>query len=69
MSVVAINDTSLDAPLLQLLTEERKKALSTREWEFRLAGFGYGIKDRGSRRIVTRLTNGDELGTLPSELT
>ncbi|MEX0280984.1 MAG: hypothetical protein AB3N13_07300 [Arenibacterium sp.] len=68
MSVIALNDTTLDAPLLEFLTEERKKALSTREWEFRLAGFGYGIKDRGSRRIVTRLTSGDELGTLPAEL-
>lgn len=68
MSVAIINEGHLEAPLLELLTEQRKMALSVREWEFRLAGFGYGIKDRGSRRIVTRLTSGDELGTLPGDL-
>jgi hypothetical protein len=66
MSVIAFEDTTLDAPLLELLTEQRKMALSNREWEFRLAGFGYGIKNRGSHRIVTRLISGDELGMLPA---
>lgn len=55
----------LDAPLLDLLREERKKALSAREWKFRLAGFGYGIKDDGDRQIVTRLPHGTVLGILP----
>lgn len=68
MSQNNIVETILDAPLLKLLREERKKALSPREWKFRLAGFGYGIKDVGERRVVTRLTSGDELGDLPLNL-
>ncbi|WP_240620908.1 hypothetical protein [Pseudooceanicola lipolyticus] len=55
----------IDATLLELLRDERKKALSHREWKFRLAGFGYGIKEDGERKIVTRLLNGTELGLLP----
>ena len=58
-------DSILDAPLLELLRSERKKALSPREWKFRLAGFGYGIKEDGERQIVTRLPHGTELGILP----
>ena len=55
----------LDLAILEVLTEERKKALSPREWKFRIAGFGYGIKEDGSQRIVTRLPHGTELGALP----
>ena len=58
----------LDAPLVEFLKEERKKALSAREWKFRLAGFGYGIKDVGDRQVVTRLPQGTELGPLPANM-
>ena len=61
-------DRPIDEPLLRLLTEERQKALSAREWKFRLAGYGYGIKEIGARRVVTRLLNGSELGVLPVSL-
>lgn len=55
----------IDATLLELLQDERRKALSAREWKFRMAGYGYGIKEVGERKIVTRLLNGSELGALP----
>lgn len=65
MQHAKITDHPVDAPLLKLLRDERQKALSAREWKFRLAGHGYAIKEDGSRRVVTRLTNGSELGVLP----
>ena len=65
MEHAVINENVLDVSVLELLRDERKKALSDREWEFRLAGFGYGIKDDNGRRVVTRLLNGAELGLLP----
>ena len=55
----------IDATLLELLQDERRTALSAREWKFRMAGYGYGIKEVGERKIVTRLLNGSELGALP----
>lgn len=68
MAQVKIDTPRLDVSLLELLAEERRKALSAREWKFRLAGFGYGIKEDGSRRVVTRLPNGSEIGELPENL-
>ena len=59
------NISRLDPTVLELLRKERNKALSLREWKFRLAGHGYGIKEYGERHVVTRLTNGSELGMLP----
>ncbi|MFC4668031.1 hypothetical protein ACFO5X_05645 [Seohaeicola nanhaiensis] len=65
MEHATFTDRPVEAPLLKLLAEERQKALSAREWKFRLAGYGYGIKEDGPRRVVTQLTNGMELGVLP----
>ena len=65
MALGTFEEDILDGPLIEFLKEERKKALSAREWKFRLAGFGYGIKEDGDRQIVTRLPNGTELGPLP----
>lgn len=66
MKQAQIGRKILEAPLLELLREEKKKALSPREWKFRMAGFGYGIKDVGDDQIVTRLPHGTELGVLPA---
>ena len=63
-----IIENTLEAPLLEFITEERKKCLSAREWKFRLAGFGYGIKEDNGRSFVVQLRNGSDLGTLPSNL-
>ncbi|MGV6804980.1 MAG: hypothetical protein ACWA49_12295 [Ruegeria sp.] len=56
---------TIDAPFLEFLQRERAKSLSPREWEFRLAGYGYAIKDIDGRQIVTSLPQGTEIGTLP----
>ncbi|MHA6264200.1 hypothetical protein ACXYMO_13425 [Arenibacterium sp. CAU 1754] len=66
MAQAKFGDSILDAPLLELLREEKKKALSPREWKFRMAGFGYGIEDAGEDQIVTKLPHGTELGILPA---
>lgn len=57
----------IDAVLLTLIKQEREKALSLREWKFRLAGYGYGIKDVHGTQVVTRLPHGTELGVLPAQ--
>jgi hypothetical protein len=54
--------------LLALLEAERGKALSAREWKFRLAGYGYGIREEGDMRIVMSLSRGTDLGVLPAGL-
>ncbi|WP_425044369.1 hypothetical protein [Primorskyibacter sp. S87] len=68
MSQADIGGAVIDEGLLDLLQQERSKALSAREWKFRLAGFGYGIKDVNGARIVTKLPQGTEIGVLPSNL-
>ncbi len=65
MAQAKFGDSILDAPIIELLRQERKKALSPREWKFRLAGFGYGIKEHNGQQVVTRLPQGTELGILP----
>jgi len=62
------NISRLDEPLLELLQHEREQALSNREWKFRLAGYGYAIKEVGDRQIVTKLPHGTELGAVPAHM-
>lgn len=66
MQIVKNSAAELDAPVLELIQEERKKALSLREWKFRLAGYGLAIKEVAGTQIVTKLPAGTELGILPS---
>lgn len=61
-------DAMLDAPVLELIIRERDMALSKREWQFRLAGYGYAIKDVDGTQVVTSLAHGTELGVLPVNL-
>jgi len=35
---------AIEPGVLTMIRDEREKALSTREWQFRLRGYGYGIK-------------------------
>ena len=58
----------VDPSVLELIRSERQKALSPREWKFRLRGYGYGVKTVAGTPVLTRLTTGDEIGTLPPEL-
>lgn len=66
MAQADIGGTMIEAPILDLLKRERAKALSPREWRFRLAGYGYAIKDVAGAQVVTRLPQGVELGVLPA---
>lgn len=68
MAHADIGGTMIEGGLLDLLQAERSKALSAREWKFRLAGFGYGIKDVQGAQVVTKLPQGTELGVLPTTL-
>lgn len=58
----------VDGSVLEMLQNERAKALSAREWRFRLAGYGYAITQIGQRQMVTKLPQGTPLGMLPVEL-
>ncbi len=62
-----IGGRMIDSQVLDLLKSERAKALSPREWKFRLAGYGYAIKDVMGRQVVTTLPHGVELGVLPAQ--
>ncbi len=57
----------LETATLDFLAEERRKSLSKREWQFRMRGYGFGIRDHGDRQIVTKLPQGTTLGILPTE--
>lgn len=67
MAHADIGGTLVDPEVLDLLQRERGKALSLREWKFRLAGYGYAIKDVMGRQVVTTLPHGVELGVLPAQ--
>ncbi|GGH28075.1 hypothetical protein SAMN05444007_104183 [Cribrihabitans marinus] len=58
----------VDPAILALIQREQSKALSARELEFRLAGYGYGIQDVAGTRMVTKLPQGTALGILPADL-
>jgi hypothetical protein len=62
------NMAMVDTSVLDMLRSERAKALSAREWKFRLAGYGYGITQIGARQMVTKLPQGTPLGMLPADL-
>ncbi len=66
MAQADIGDTTIDAPVLDLLKRERARALSPREWKFRLAGYGYAIREVDGAQMVTTLPHGVELGVLPA---
>ena len=65
MAQADIGGTMIETPVLDLVMRERAKALSTREWKFRLAGYGYAIKDVKGAQVVTKLPQNTELGVLP----
>ncbi|NSY38715.1 hypothetical protein [Leisingera sp. ANG59] len=57
----------IDPSVLDLIRSERQKALSPREWKFRLRGYGFAVKRVGGTQVLTRLTTGAEMGPLPPE--
>ena len=58
---------TIEPGVLTMIRDEREKALSNREWQFRLRGYGYGIKTVEGAQILTRLPRGLEVGVLPAE--
>ena len=67
MAQADIGLSEIETPVLDLIERERTKALSAREWKFRLAGYGYAIKDVAGAQVVTTLPHGVELGVLPAQ--
>ncbi|WP_293572942.1 hypothetical protein [Phaeobacter sp.] len=67
MTVVSTMAAQIEPQLLDLVRSERTKALSRREWKFRLRGYGYGISDVGGSQILTRLPKGLPVGVLPKD--
>jgi len=68
MAQADIGGTKIAKPVLELIQRERSKALSLREWKFRLAGYGYAITDIKGAQMVTTLPHGVELGVLPAQI-
>ncbi|MEB8387631.1 hypothetical protein OO012_10355 [Rhodobacteraceae bacterium KMM 6894] len=54
--------------LLELVARERRMAVSEREWQHRLRGYGYGIRDTDDGRMITSLVYGSAICTLPVTL-
>jgi len=68
MAQADIGGSMIEAGVLDLIRDERQKALSAREWKFRLRGYGYAIKDVGGTQVLTSLPRGIELGILPTDM-
>ncbi|PVA10277.1 hypothetical protein DC366_08510 [Pelagivirga sediminicola] len=51
---------------LTLIARERRLAVSEREWQHRLRGYGYAIRDTAEGRMVTSLVRGAALFCLPA---
>lgn len=47
-----------------LVMRERALAVSEREWQHRLRGYGYGIRDTDEGRVVTSLVRGSDICAL-----
>ncbi|MFX0546399.1 hypothetical protein ACEWPL_012725 [Roseovarius sp. S1116L3] len=53
--------------ILAIVTRERRMAVSDREWQHRLRGYGYGIRDTDEGRIVTSLIKDAPLCAIPAQ--
>ena len=53
---------------MTLVTNERERALSVREWKHRLAGYGYSVRDTENGHVLETLPHHVEVCTLPAEL-
>jgi len=54
--------------VVDLVLQEREKALSPREWRHRIAGYGYGLKDTDEGLVITALPKHTELCALPAHV-
>ncbi|QIE45850.1 hypothetical protein G5B38_10115 [Pseudohalocynthiibacter aestuariivivens] len=65
MNISTQNDSNA---VMELVMRERRMAVSDREWQHRLRGYGYAIRDTDEGRILTSLTRGASICNLPSHL-
>ena len=68
MAQADFGGSMIEDGVLNLIRDEREKALSAREWKFRLKGYGYAIKDVLGTQVLTSLPKGIELGILPADM-
>ncbi|UOA28863.1 hypothetical protein [Pseudosulfitobacter sp. DSM 107133] len=69
MSIFVKTDALVAAQVLELITQERSKSLSKREWQHRIAGYGYCVRDTQYGQIVETLPHHVPVCTLPVDLT
>lgn len=68
MSILPNQDQFLSEHVIEMLTTERAKALSKREWKHRIAGYGYAIRESDTGDVLETLPHRVEVCTLPAEL-
>ncbi|WP_299684736.1 hypothetical protein [uncultured Tateyamaria sp.] len=68
MSIIINQDRFVAAHVLELVSRERKLALSRREWKHRLAGMGYGICETDHGDVLETLPHRVPVCSLPAEL-
>ncbi|WP_415922506.1 hypothetical protein [Tateyamaria sp. SN6-1] len=68
MSIIVKQDSFIAAQVLEIVSRERKLALSRREWKHRLAGMGYGIRETDAGDVLETLPHRVPVCPLPSEL-
>ena len=68
MSTVTTNTSFDTARVIDLVIRERDMSLSLREWNHRLAGYGYAIKDTDQGQVIETLPHRIEVGVLPTEI-
>jgi len=68
MSIIVKQDRFIEAQVLDLVSRERTRALSRREWKHRLAGYGYSIRETASGDVVETLPHRVPVCKLPATL-
>ncbi|SFS86565.1 hypothetical protein SAMN04488040_2163 [Sulfitobacter marinus] len=68
MAIITQNDAFITAEVMALITRERERALSFREWKHRLTGFGYHVRDTENGHILETLPHHVKVCSLPPEL-
>jgi len=68
MSFMFNQDNYVEAQVLDLITREREKALSRREWKHRLAGYGYSIRETDAGDMLETLPHRVEICMLPADI-
>jgi hypothetical protein len=68
MSIISSQDQFVTAQIIELVSSERSKALSKREWKHRLAGYGYSISETDAGDVLETLPHHVKICTLPAVL-